>query len=348
MAARLISADTSMAKAMNGVVVIEDGDFIAAAAPTLHAARKAIETIEKSAKWKEQGGVSSKQLYEHLRSKGAQSEHCARPALPNKFSQTYHVAYIQHAPMEPRAAVAEWADGKATVWTGTQNPFGVRNEIAGKCGVSPENVRVIVPDFGGGFGGKHSGEAAVEAARIAKAAGKPVALRWTREEEFTWAYFRPAAVIDISANLDTSGAITAWRHININSGPQAVEIPYKAGDAQGKFVQSDPPLRHGSYRALASTANNFARESAMDELAVLANKDPLEFRLALLDNDRLRAALEAAAKKFGWTKRIKNRRDGAGVGLACGNEKGSFVAACVEIAIGFGEENLRQTRLPGL
>jgi isoquinoline 1-oxidoreductase subunit beta len=250
-----------------------------------------------------------------------------------KFARTYHVAYVQHAPMEPRAAVAEWDGDKVTVWTGTQNPFGVRGEIARACNIAPENVRVIVPDFGGGFGGKHSGEAAVEAARIARSARKPIAVRWTREEEFTWAYFRPAAVIDISASLDNA-AITSWRHVNINSGPQAVETPYKAGDAQGTFVQSDPPLRHGSYRALAATANNFARECAMDELAAMAGKDPLEFRLGLLENDRLRAVLLAAAKKFGWAERAKDHRDGAGIGLACGTEKGSFVAACVEIAIG--------------
>ena len=94
--------------------------------------------------------------------------------------------------MEPRAAVAEWEDGKLTVWTATQNPFGVRGELARAFGLPDDRVRVIIPDFGGGFGGKHSGECAVEAARLARAAGKPVRLVWTRAEEFTWAQFRPA------------------------------------------------------------------------------------------------------------------------------------------------------------
>src|SRR6185295_16565401 len=143
------------------------------------------------------------------------------PEKPDRREE-YHVAYVQHAPLEPRAAVAEWADGKLTVWTGTQNPFGVRAELARAFRLETEQVRVIVPDFGGGFGGKHSGEAAIEAARLAKAAGKPVSLRWTREEELTWAYFRPAAVIDVQAGLDSKGAITSWHFVNINSGGSAI------------------------------------------------------------------------------------------------------------------------------
>ncbi len=90
--------------------------------------------------------------------------------------------------------VAEWKDGKLTVWTGTQRPFGVRSELAEAFRIPEDQVRVIVPDTGSGYGGKHTGEAAIEAARLAKAAGKPVKLVWTREEEFTWAYFRPAGV----------------------------------------------------------------------------------------------------------------------------------------------------------
>ena len=194
-----------------------------------------------------------------------------------------------------------------------------------------------MPDFGAAFGGKHTGEASVEAARLAKAAGKPVSLRWTREEEFTWAYFRPAAVIQAEAGLDARGRITSWHFLNINSGPSAVETPYRIEKHQSKFISSAPPLRHGSYRALAATANNFARECFMDELAAAAKADPLDFRLAHLENApekaRLRAVLEAAAKRFEWKSRVAKKKTNAGVGLACGTEKGSYVAACVEVEI---------------
>src|SRR5262249_25419530 len=134
----------------------------------------------------------------------------------------YHVAYAQHAPLEPRTALAEWADGKLTVWTGCQNPFGYKGELQRAFKLGDDGVRVIVPDFGSGYGGKHTGEVAVEAARLAKEVGKPVMLRWTREEEFTWAYFRPAGVIQAEASLDDAGKLATWHFINISSGPSAV------------------------------------------------------------------------------------------------------------------------------
>jgi isoquinoline 1-oxidoreductase len=159
-----------------------------------------------------------------------------------------------------------------------------------------------------------------------------VLLRWTRREEFTWAYFRPAAVIDIEATLDAHGVLTSWHFLNLNSGGSAIESPYRIEKSRSRFIASRAPLRHGSYRTLAATANTFARESFMDELAVAARRDPLEFRLAHLENPRLRAVLEEAAKRFHWTERIREKPNGTGVGLACGTEKGSYVAACVEVA----------------
>src|SRR5262249_32803052 len=143
-----------------------------------------------------------------------------------KLEATYTIAYIAHAPLEPRAAVAQWKDGKLTVWTGTQRPFGVRSELARAFGMPQDRVRVIVPDTGSGYGGKHTGEAAIEAARLAKAAGKPVKLIWTREEEFTWAYFRPAGVIDIRSGVKKDGTITAWEFHNYNSGGAGLNPPY--------------------------------------------------------------------------------------------------------------------------
>jgi isoquinoline 1-oxidoreductase subunit beta len=338
--AKLSAIDLGPAKAMPGVKPVQDGQFVGVVAPTTFLATQALEAIAATAQWDAAPHPASSELYDYLK------EHVRGGVPKNPFvsdlakaaktlKQEYRVAYVQHAPMEPRAAVAEWDGGKLTVWTSSQNPFGVRSELARAFQLGEDAVRVIVPDFGGGFGGKHSGEAAIEAARLAQAAGRPVSLRWTRQEEFTWAYFRPAAVIEVEAGLDAGGTITSWHFVNINSGPSAVETPYRIAQARSLFVQSEPPLRHGSYRALASTANLFARECFMDELAAAAGRDPLEFRLAHLDNPRLKAVLEEAAKQFNWAGRAKATDKDAkvGVGLACGTEKGSYVAACVEVNI---------------
>jgi isoquinoline 1-oxidoreductase len=347
--ATLKNIDLAPAKAMAGVTVVRDGNFIGVCAPTTHEAKKAIAALEKTAEWDAPKGPSSATLFAHLRDHamgGIPKNPFEKADRAQQFKQSYNVAYIQHAPLEPRAAVAEWTDGKLTVWTGSQNPFGCRRELTGAFHIEESNVRVIVPDFGGGFGGKHTGECAVEAARLAKAAGKPVAVRWTREEEFTWAYFRPAAAIDVQATLDPAGRITSWHFVNINSGRSSIESPYRIENSKADYVDSDPPLRHGSYRALAATANTFAREVAMDELAALAGKNPLEFRLAhLAPDDRLRHALEAAARHAGWSERFGKKEANIGVGLACSTDKGSFVAACAEVEVDPTKNTYRVRRI---
>ncbi|HEY1490060.1 MAG TPA: molybdopterin cofactor-binding domain-containing protein, partial [Verrucomicrobiae bacterium] len=336
--AKLTSIDIAPAKAMSGVTVAQDDSFVGVIAPTSFLAENALDAIAKTAKWETVSQPSSKDLFEYLRqhAEGGVPANPFADELHNAakvLTQGYQVAYAQHSPLEPRAAVAEWKDGQLTVWTATQNPFNVRGELMRAFHLAEDHVRVIVPDFGAGFGGKHTGETAVEAARLAQAAGKPVSLRWTRVEEFTWAYFRPAGAINIEASLDKDGKLTSWHFVNINSGPSAVESPYNISKNQSRYINSKPPLRHGSYRGLAATANNFAREGFMDELAVAAGADPLDFRLAHLENPRLRAVLETAAEKFGWKLRAKSKSPNLGVGLACGTEKGSCVAACVEIEI---------------
>jgi isoquinoline 1-oxidoreductase len=345
--AKLTSIDLAPAKAMKDVVAVQDGQFVGVAAPTAFLAEQARAAIAKTAKWEPASHPASKDLFDHLK-QHAQDNPPANPfadeltQAKHVLRQSYHVAYVQHAPLEPRAAVAEWTDGKLTVWTGTQNPFGYRSDLMRVFHLADDHVRVVVPDFGGGFGGKHTGEAAEEAARLAQAAGKPVSLRWTREEEFTWAYFRPAALIEAEASLDAKGTLTSWHFININSGGSAVDTPYRSGKTRCQFLRSDAPLRQGSYRVLAATANNFARECFMDELAAAAAADPLDFRLAHLENPRLRAVLETAAARFNWKERAGKKTPNTGVGLACGTEKGSYVAACVEVGIDAGKIIVRR------
>jgi isoquinoline 1-oxidoreductase len=340
--AELLEVQTREASALPGVSVVSDGTFVGVAAPTEQEAEKALAAIH--AQWKETPQPSGDELFQYLKSHpaagrggfGGASRNSAGSikeglqAADSKLAATYTIAYIAHTPMEPRAAVAEWVDGNLTVWTGTQRPFGVRGELASALGIPAERVRVIVPDMGAGYGGKHTGEAAVEAARLARAAGKPVKLVWTREEEFTWAYFRPAGVIEVSGGVRKDGTLTAWEFHNYNSGASAIRTPYEVANQHAEFHAADSPLRQGSYRALAATANHFARESHMDDLAREVQMDPVAFRLKNLKDQRLRAVLEAAAKQFGWGQ--AKPLAGHGFGIAGGNEKNSYVATCAEVA----------------
>jgi isoquinoline 1-oxidoreductase len=337
--ASLVSVDSRPAEAVPGAVVVREGEFVGVVAPSEALATRAVGALK--AEWKSGAQISSKELFDHLKNQErpagdgrgsyrAGSIEEGRAAADVKLNQMYTIAYIAHAPLEPRAAVAQWGNDRLTVWTGTQRPFGVRGELARAFGIPEERVAVIVPDTGSGYGGKHTGEAAVEAARLAKAAGKPVKLVWTREEEFTWAYFRPAGVIEVASGARKDGTLTAWEFHNVNSGASSIRTLYEAPNQLIEFHPARSPLRQGSYRALAATANHFARETHMDELAAALQIDSLQFRLQNLKEPRLRAVFEAAAARFGWGRRPPS---GRGIGIAGGTEKGSYVATCAEVAV---------------
>ena len=349
--ATLISVETSAAEKMPGVIVVRDGEFIAVAAPSEELATRAAAAIK--TEWKAELQPSSKNIFEYLRNNPEAREGSGSPSkeVPSaqtngrgfQNSATYTVAYIAHTPLEPRAALAEWNGDKLTVWTGTQRPFDVREGLASAFRIPQESVHVLMPDTGSAYGGKHTGEAAIEAARLARAAKKPVKIVWTRKEEFTWAYFRPAGVIDIRAAVDANGQIEYWEFTNFNSGGSGLSTPYAAEVRRERFQPTKYPLRQGSYRGLAATANHFARESFMDELAHQAKLDPLEFRLKNLKDDRLRAVFGAAAKKFGWASAKKS--PGRGFGIVGGVEKGGYVATCAEVAVDKSTGSVRVVRL---
>jgi isoquinoline 1-oxidoreductase len=350
--ATLVSLDTGAAEKLPGVKVVRDGDFIGLVAPDAFTAQHALSTIQ--ARWDVPAQPSNQGLFAYLknnpesgREDGPQhvsgSAAQAMAAADLKLEEQFTVAYIAHAPLEPRAAVAEWTDGKLTVWTGTQRPFGVRDELMEAFHLPPAQVRVIQPDMGSGYGGKHTGEAAIEAARLAKAAGKPVKVVWTRSEEFTWAYLRPAGLIEIKAGARRDGTLVAWEHHNYNSGPAAIGTPYNVANQLIQYHAAKSPLRQGSYRGLASTANHFARESHMDGMAHVVGMDPLEFRLKNLTDSRLQAVFQAAAAKFAWG-RLKSTPE-RGFGIAGGVDKGGYVATCAEVEIDPATKRVRIRRV---
>jgi isoquinoline 1-oxidoreductase len=358
--ATLVSLDTSAAETMPGVKLVRDGDFIGVVALDAYTAEQAIAAIQ--AKWTVPPQPSNQNIFEYLKNNleagrggsfrsNASAQPAAAPATPAassdnaiQLAQQYTVQYIAHAPLEPRAAVALWdSSGKLTVWTGTQRPFGVKDELVAAFHLDTSKVRVIQPDMGSGYGGKHTGETAIEAARLAKAAGQPVRLVWTREEEFNWAYFRPAGLMELKASVQNDGALVTWEHHNYLSGNAGLPTPYNIPGAVAQFHSTRSPLRQSSYRALAHTANNFARESFMDELAHAVAMDPLAFRLKNLTDPRLLAVLNAAADKFGWAK--CKSAPARGFGLACGTEKGGHVATCAEVAIDPAAKSIKIVRV---
>lgn len=332
--ASLESVDVSAAEALPGVTVVVDKDFVGVVAADTATAEKALAVIKD--KWKMIPKPSRNEIFDFLvknaeggrgDTKGNVNE--AFGNAPINVEETVHVDYIAHVPLEPRGAVAEWKDGKVTVWTGTQRPFGVQEELMNAFHIAKEQTRVIVPDTGSGYGGKHTGDAAIEAARLAKAVNKPVKVVWTREEEFKWAYFRPAGVITIKAGCTKEGVLSSWEFHNYNSGGSGIDTPYDVANQEIKYHPVKSPLRQGSYRGLAGTANIFARECIMDDLAEKVNMDPLAFRLKNLSFVRLRDVLVAAAEKFNW--KDNQTEKGRGYGIACGDEKGSVIAACAEV-----------------
>ena len=356
--AQLRHVDLAPARAIPGVVAIHEGDLVAVAAPTLPAALAAVKAVR--TEWVSTPQPSEAEIVQYLRAHPAEGEdfwdvvhdesgsvEAEWATAPVSLRETYTSAYIVHGPMETHAVLAAWEGDRVTVWMGTQTPFRARDALSDALGVPPARVHIIVPPTGSGFGGKHAAQLAVAAARIAKAAGRPVRIAFSREEEFTQAYFRPMAVIDVRSAAATDGTLSAWEFHVLNAGSAAARPPYRIPNQRVDNQPTDSPLAQGSYRALAATANNFARESHMDELASRVSADPVAYRLRHLADDRLADVLRAVAAHAGWEPRpsaASGRSDGRGRGIAVGLEKGGRVATFAEVEVG-ADRRLEVVRL---
>jgi len=353
--ATLLRASGAAAAAIDGVTVVADGDFVGVTAPDQRTARTALGAVQ--AEWTELPGPGPAELEDYLRAHpvelegrfGGSSDEAGDPdralaAAPVRLAATYRAAYVAHVPLEPRAALARWDGSELTVWTATSTPFRARGELADALGIDPAGVRVVVPDYGGGFGGKHGSAVALEAARLARAVGRPVRVQWSRHDEFTAGYLRPAAIIDVASGADAAGTLSAWSFANVNSGSAGLLTPYRVPHRRQRYQPARSPLAQGSYRALAATANNFARESHLDEVAAAVGADPVEFRLRHLDDERLRAVLETAAAEIGWPGDSGPPGKRAGTGIALGFEKGGRVATAARVEVA-GDGSVRLVRL---
>src|SRR5258708_10637447 len=224
--ATLTSFQQDEKNATPGVFVVRDGNFVGAAAPTEREAQAALGAVK--AEWKEVPQISNKELIAYLKQNGsAKTEDRFRkqkgsiqeglPTAAHRLDATYTVAYIAHAPLEPRAAVAPWADGKITVWTGTQRPFANRDELAAIFHLPESSVRVIVPDTASAYGGKHTLDHAIAAARLARAAARPPTMVWTREQNFPRAHFSPPGAPQTHTPIASAVTPTAWEIHNYPS-----------------------------------------------------------------------------------------------------------------------------------
>ncbi|TAK65465.1 MAG: isoquinoline 1-oxidoreductase [Dehalococcoidia bacterium] len=344
-ASRLASVDTSIAERMPGVErVVQDGHLVAVLADTDEHAAAAAQLLQPV--WDEPADMPSHLDMPQLLVDTAREPYVTQEAgdLDDGFraadqvlEATYYLPYVSNAPMEPRAAVAKWDGGHVTVWAGTQRPFGIRSEVAQRLEIDESQVRIITPEVGGGFGSKSPYPMAIEAARLARIAGRPVRIAFTREEEMTQATVRPAAVITIKSGFMPDGKIVAWQYDIYHAGDRPFlgrrgsETPYDTPNVRVTAYMTDSPLAIGSYRSLGGALNHFAREVHVDEIAATLGIDPVELRLRNLSHPRFRRILERAAAQHGWSAGARPARGGSGI--AIGLDVGSYAATAVQLDV---------------
>ena len=341
--ARLASADLAAARRYKGARVFQEADFVAVVHPTSDGAAEALALI-KADFTVPPSAVNDGNIREHLMAQAGQGRTVEEKGdvargielASTRFSETYFTPYIAHAPIETHSALAHVTADEATVWVSTQRPFGVQGEVARALGMSEEKVRIITPLVGSGFGGKSAGPQAVEAARLSKLVGAPVQVVWTREEEFFFDTFRPAAYVTIRSGLDAANRVLFWDYHTVFAGDRSsqmiYDVPHLRTIATGSFGGGGPhPFPTGAWRGPGSNTNIFARESHIDIMAAKAGMDPVEFRLKNLSSPRLVRVLKAAADRFGWTP--AKSPSGRGYGAVLLDYLNTCVAAMAEVAV---------------
>lgn len=357
--ATLKSADTSAAKKIPNIQVIQDKDMIAVLHKHPDVAEKALGLIK--AQFEPSGStLDNKTIFKHLKDSAPNGNvvteegniEVGKRLSAKTFEKAYYNHYVAHAPSEPHTAVVNIEGDKATVWASTQSPFRAQGEVAQVLGFPLEKVRVITPFVGCGFGGKNQGNQITEAARLAKLSGKPVQVAWTRKEEFFYDTFRPAAVIDIKSGINSANQIVFWEYHNYFAGDRSSQpfynIPhYKVQSMGGWGGRSEGgsvhPFGVGAWRGPGSNTNVFAIESHIDIMAEEAGMNPLEFRLHNLTDERMKRILLAAAEKFGKT--FAKAPSGKGYGLACTDYLGTYLATMAEVNVNQNSGEVRVGRV---
>jgi isoquinoline 1-oxidoreductase len=352
--ATLKSADTSEAEKMTGVMVIKEQGMIACLHADPEMAERARSTIKAEFDIPSLS-VDEQSIFDHIAQKAPKPQlsekkgdlAAGEKAAVTIFEHTYLNGYGAHAPIEPHTACAKLDGDKMTLWLSTQTPFPAQQQIAQALKIPNNNVRVITPYVGGGFGGKSAGPQAMEAALLAKITGKPIQVAFDRKEEFFYDSFRPAALVKIKSGLDSNGKICLFdNHIYCagnRSAEQLYDVPNNLTSSYGGWMMDNPkihPFNIGAWRAPGANINVFARESQIDIMAAKLKIDPLEFRLKNATEPRVKRVLEAAAKAFGYKSApCPSRR---GIGIAVGLDAGSYVAEIAEVTVDKGKVRVKR------
>ncbi|MDB5760131.1 MAG: isoquinoline 1-oxidoreductase subunit beta IorB, molybdoprotein [Burkholderia sp.] len=293
---------------------------------------------------------------------------------------SYATPFQMHGSIGPSCGVADVRDGAATVWCGTQHSFGLVTAVAKVLELPPERVRVAWTEASGCYGHNGADDSAVDAALLSQAVGKPVRVQWMRQDEHGWGPKGPAMVIDVAAGLDADGNIVAWDFINLTSthstrprhqpgntlggilighapayelsnGGRNADVTYEfpAKRVRIRYHKSSP-LRPSALRGLSAYPNTFANESFIDELAVLAKADPVEFRLRYLKDERARKVIGTVASLSKWDTAGVVQKDGnvaSGRGIAyCQYEnENAYVAVVAAVEVNRGDGRVRITQL---
>ncbi len=354
----LAAVDTAAAEAVKGVRVVRDGEMVAVLHPHRDEADKALALVR--AQWtRHDPPIDEQTMFDHfVKSAGPTTTIAeggslveAEKLVTEVIDGTYYDSYMAHAAIETHSAVAIAENGKVTVFASTQTPFPVKNQLMQALKLPADKVRVITPYVGGGFGGKSASRQAVEAARLAVLTGQPVRVVFSREEEFFYDTFRPAAVVRIRAGLTPSKTVGLWDYLVYCAGERGAAQFYAipnhrtawTGGWGGGDAESLHPFAVGPWRAPGASTNAFGRESHLDILASKAGVDPIEFRLRHLTDPRMVRVLNRAAKAFGWTP--KATPSGRGVGVACGTDAGTYVAQIAEVTVDKATGRVKVTRV---
>jgi isoquinoline 1-oxidoreductase len=354
--AKLNTVDYSEAEKITGVKVVRDGDFIAVLHENRNIADEAILKVKAEYQFNEMP-VNNKSVFDWMlkAETGENVEVSSGDIVTGAkesdkiFESQFNDPYLAHSPMETHTALAQITGDKLTVWAATQTPYPLRDDLASTLGYPPEKVRVIVPFVGGGFGGKSAYQQGIEAGRLAKLAGKPVMVAWTRDEEFFYDNFHPAGVIKIKSGIDKSGLIKLWDYHAYFSGTRGAEVIYNIPNARVTShdrKENSPqvhPFDTGPWRAPNNNTNTFAKEVQIDIMAAAAKTDPMEFRLKNLKDQKMEAVLKAVAERFGYT--AGKCPSGRGFGVAVGTDVDTWVAMMAEVKVDKNTGKVKVIRL---